>query len=58
MVPAVGMFSVACPSCGCALGAQRESQCCARCGKQYLVRFGHLMPLDPDPATSSLGSPA
>ncbi len=58
MIPAIGMFSVACPSCESVLSARPDAQNCAGCGNRYLLRFGYLMPLDPDSATTALGAPA
>jgi hypothetical protein len=49
-----GLFALTCPQCNRELAIDLRgtgtSARCARCARAYLIRFGHLIPVDPPDA--------
>jgi len=42
------LFTMSCPACGEVLSTDsQEIHSCMSCGRTYLLRFGHLVPVDP-----------
>jgi hypothetical protein len=49
-----GLFALSCPVCETELEVEHDAVgVCVSCGSRYLIRFGHLIPLDSTSAESA-----
>ena len=48
-----GLFALSCPDCGTDLAVGYDAVgACVGCGRTYLIRFGHLIPIGSTTADS------